>query len=297
MKLRDWTLNHKLRTQDYNFAFIDEGAKREIRRKILKAVAVPGYQVPFGSRELPIAKGWGTGGIQITLSIIGPDDVLKVIDQGCDGSVNAVNIKKFMSAVAGVKTTMDTVEATIIQTRHRIPEEAMSEHQILVLQVPIPDALRTVEPSESEARRMHGDGDYSRMWLYLYEDIVKFREISIGARYPVTVNGRYIMDPSPIPRWDIPKLDMADTLYLFAAGREKRIYAIPPHTEVRPLEFEDFKFRVEDFGDAACERCGSRNTFLDEIIDDATGRRTHLCSDTGCCDKARASREPKRERG
>jgi alpha-D-ribose 1-methylphosphonate 5-phosphate C-P lyase len=39
----------------------------------------------------------------------------------------------------------------------------------------------------------------------------------------VTVNGRYIMDPSPIPRWDIPKLHMADTLYLFGAGREKRI--------------------------------------------------------------------------
>ena len=39
---------------EYNFAFLDEGSKREIRRSILKAVAVPGYQVPFGSRELPI---------------------------------------------------------------------------------------------------------------------------------------------------------------------------------------------------------------------------------------------------
>ena len=47
-----------------NFAFLDEGSKREIRRSILKAVAVPGYQVPFGSRELPIGRGWGTGGIQ-----------------------------------------------------------------------------------------------------------------------------------------------------------------------------------------------------------------------------------------
>lgn len=37
---------------EYNFAFLDEGSKREIRRSILKAVAVPGYQVPFGSREL-----------------------------------------------------------------------------------------------------------------------------------------------------------------------------------------------------------------------------------------------------
>ena len=44
-------------TKHYNFAFLDEGSKREIRRSILKAVAIPGYQVPFGSRELPIGRG------------------------------------------------------------------------------------------------------------------------------------------------------------------------------------------------------------------------------------------------
>ena len=78
---------------DYNFAFLDEGSKREIRRAVLHAIAVPGYQVPFGSRELPIGPGWGTGGIQLTMSLIGPDDTLKVIDQGNDDSVNAVSIK------------------------------------------------------------------------------------------------------------------------------------------------------------------------------------------------------------
>ncbi|MCU0231563.1 MAG: alpha-D-ribose 1-methylphosphonate 5-phosphate C-P-lyase PhnJ, partial [Acidobacteria bacterium] len=40
----------------YSFGFLDEGAKREIRRKTLKAVAIPGHQVPFGSREMPIAR-------------------------------------------------------------------------------------------------------------------------------------------------------------------------------------------------------------------------------------------------
>lgn len=269
----------------YNFAFLDESSKREIRRKILKAVAIPGYQVPFGSRELPIARGWGTGGIQITLSIIGRDDVLKVIDQGCDDSVNAINIKKFVKAVTGIEITNDTTKATIIQTRHRIPEETMREDQILVLQVPYPEALRIFEPSEFETRRMHAEADYARMWLYLYEDIVKFKEISIGARYPVLVNRRYIMDPSPIPRWDIPKLNMADTLYLFGAGREKRIYAIPPHTEVKPLEFEDFPFRVEDFKGEKCSICGSTETFLDEVIDDRTGKRIYMCSDTAFCKK------------
>jgi len=132
---------------------------------------------------------------------------------------------------------------------------------------------------------MHAEADYSRMWLFLYEDIVKFDEITIGYRYPVTVNGRYIMDPSPIPRWDIPKLHMADTLFLFGAGREKRIYAIPPYTPVVPLEFEDYRFRVEDFKGKACKRCGATDTYLDEILDDVSGNRLWFCSDTGYCDR------------
>ena len=95
------------RTSNCGFAYLDEGSKREIRRSILKAVAIPGYQVPFGSRELPIGRGWGTGGIQLTLSLIGEADVLKVIDQGSDDSVNAVNIKQFVCASTGVETTYD----------------------------------------------------------------------------------------------------------------------------------------------------------------------------------------------
>jgi hypothetical protein len=64
-------------------AYLDEQTKRHIRRgHLLKAVAMPGYQVPFGSREMPLPYGWGTGGIQVTAAIIGRDDVLKVIDQG-----------------------------------------------------------------------------------------------------------------------------------------------------------------------------------------------------------------------
>jgi len=196
----------KRKNRKYNFGFIDENSKREIRRKILKAVAIPGYQVPFGSRELPIARGWGTGGLQITLSLIGPDDILKVIDQGCDFSVNAVNLKRFIQKTTGVEITEDTLKATIIQTRHRIPEEKMGENQILVFQVPYPEVLRTVEPSEAVTREMHAEMNYSKLWVYLYEEIVKWGEITIGARYPVKVNGRYIMDPSPIPRWDVPKL-------------------------------------------------------------------------------------------
>ena len=72
-----------------------------IRRSLLKAVAVPGYQVPFASREMPLPFGWGTGGIQVTAAIIGPDDTLKVIDQGSDETTNAVNIRRFFAAHHG----------------------------------------------------------------------------------------------------------------------------------------------------------------------------------------------------
>lgn len=269
----------------YNYAFLDENTKREIRRALLKAVAIPGYQVPFGSRELPIARGWGTGGLQITLSLIGPTDILKVIDQGSDESVNACNLRDLIQQTTGVETTVDTCEATLVQTRHRIPEEKMIDGQLLVLQVPYPETLRWVEPSEQETRRMHGEKDYSKLCVFLYEDIVKWGGITLSHRYPVRVNGRYIMDPSPIPRYDVPKLHQAETMFLFGAGREKRIYAIPPYTDVIPLQFKDHSFHVEDFQGAACASCGSTETYLDEVFDRESGERRYYCSDTSFCAK------------
>ncbi len=116
----------------YNFAYLDEQTKRMIRRAILKAVAIPGYQVPFGGREMPMPYGWGTGGIQITASVIGEADVLKVIDRGADDTTNAVSIRNFFKRVTGVNTTEKTEDATLIQTRHRIPETPLTEDQILI---------------------------------------------------------------------------------------------------------------------------------------------------------------------
>src|ERR1700733_8362876 len=126
--------NKKFRSR-YNFAFIDESKKKEIRRKLLKAVAIPGYQCPYSSPEMPIARGWGTGGRHVTLAIIGRYDVFKIIDQGSDASVNACNLREFVNQMTGCKTTYDTAEATLIQTRHRITEEELTEDQIFVYQV------------------------------------------------------------------------------------------------------------------------------------------------------------------
>lgn len=276
-----------INTKHYNYGFLDENSKREIRRSLLKAVAIPGYQVPFGSRELPIGRGWGTGGIQITLSIIGKQDILKVIDQGSDDSVNAVNIKKFVSSCTGVELTEDSEKASIIQSRHRIPEIPMRNDQILVLQVPTPEPLRVVEPKESVTKQMHAESEYSPIWLTLYEDQIQYGKIGISSEYPVFVENRYVMNPSPIPRFDNEKLNDSDTLYLFGAGREKKIYAIPPHTRVIPLCFEDVPFEKEAFEGKKCRLCGAEYVYLDEAYDDVTGEKFYECSDTGYCKKRR----------
>jgi alpha-D-ribose 1-methylphosphonate 5-phosphate C-P lyase len=273
----------------YNFAYLDEDTKRMIRRALLKAVAVPGHQVPFGSREMPLPYGWGTGGIQVTASVIGPDDTLKVIDQGADDTTNAVSIRRFFARVAGVATTERTAEATIVQTRHRIPETPLREGQILVYQVPMPEPLFRLEPRVAETRRLHALGDYGLMHVKLYEDLARRGEVEISYNYPVMVDGRYLMSPSPIPAFDNPKMDRMPALQLFGAGREKRIYAVPPYTPVRSLDFEDHPFRPAR-ADAACALCGSRESYLDEVVTDDRGGRRFLCSDTDFCAERRAGR-------
>jgi alpha-D-ribose 1-methylphosphonate 5-phosphate C-P lyase len=89
-------------TEGYNFAYLDEATKRMIRRALLKGLAIPGYQVPFASREMPMPYGWGTGGVQVTAATLTPDDTLKVIDQGADDTTNAVSIRGFFQKTAGV---------------------------------------------------------------------------------------------------------------------------------------------------------------------------------------------------
>ena len=270
----------------YNFAYLDEQTKRMIRRALLKAVAIPGHQVPFGSREMPLPYGWGTGGIQVTASILGPTDTLKVIDQGADDTTNAVSIRRFFARTAGVATTTHTTDATVIQTRHRIPEHKLREDQILVYQVPQPEPLSKLEPSRAETRRMHGLAEYGLMHVKLYEDITRYGHVSISYDYPVMVGGRYLMSPSPIPAFDNPKMDMMPALQLFGAGREKRIYAIPPYTSVASLDFDDHPFRASR-APHPCGLCGATDSYLDEVVTDDKGGRLFVCSDTDHCETRR----------
>ncbi|MGF1476682.1 MAG: alpha-D-ribose 1-methylphosphonate 5-phosphate C-P-lyase PhnJ [Geminicoccaceae bacterium] len=274
--------------EGYPFAYLDSQTKRMIRRAILKAVAVPGYQVPFASRDMPLPYGWGTGGIQITASCIGSDDTLKVIDQGADDTTIAISIRRFFQRTAGVRVTETTREASLIQTRHRIPEQPLRAGQILVYQVPTPEPLRFLEPRETETRRLHALADYGIMHVKLYESVARMGRITTAFDYPVMVNDRYVMAPSPTPKFDNPKMDMNPALQLFGAGREKRIYAVPPYTSVKSLDFEDYPFEIQRW-DRPCALCGAGDAYLDEIITDDAGGRLFICSDTDHCSRRRAA--------
>ncbi|MEL6233102.1 MAG: alpha-D-ribose 1-methylphosphonate 5-phosphate C-P-lyase PhnJ [Pseudomonadota bacterium] len=271
----------------YNFAYLDEQTKRMIRRALLKGLAIPGYQVPFASREMPMPYGWGTGGVQVSAAVLTPDDVFKVIDQGSDDTTNAVSIRKFFQKVADVEVTESTEEATVIQTRHRIPETLLNEDQILVYQVPIPEPLRYLEPRETETRRMHALEEYGLMHVKLYEDIARNGAIATAYAYPVKVEDRYIMDPSPIPKFDNPKLE-SSAIQLFGAGREQRIYAVPPYTKVVSLDFDDYPFDPSK-ADHPCALCGATTSYLDEVITDDEGGRMFVCSDSDFCARRRAA--------
>ncbi|QFU09558.1 Alpha-D-ribose 1-methylphosphonate 5-phosphate C-P lyase [Rhodobacteraceae bacterium THAF1] len=273
---------------DYNFAYLDEQTKRMIRRAILKGLAIPGYQVPFASREMPMPYGWGTGGVQVSAAVLTPDDQFKVIDQGADDTTNAVSIRSFFERTARVVTTTATRDATVIQTRHRIPEEPLTKGQILVYQVPIPEPLRFLEPRESETRKMHALEEYGLMHVKLYEDVSRHGYIATSYAYPVKVEGRYVMDPSPIPKFDNPKLGDMAAIQLFGAGREQRIYALPPYTQVVSLDFEDRPFEPSR-ADYPCALCGAEDSYLDEVIVDDAGTRMFVCSDTDYCTARQAA--------
>ncbi|MBP8308014.1 MAG: alpha-D-ribose 1-methylphosphonate 5-phosphate C-P-lyase PhnJ, partial [Burkholderiaceae bacterium] len=68
----------------------------------------------------------------------------------------------------------------------------------------------------------------------------------------------------------------------FGAGREKRLYAVPPYTPVHSLAFEDHPFEVQRW-EQTCGLCGAADSFLDEVIVDDAGRRVFVCSDSDHC--------------
>ncbi len=135
---------------------------------------------------------------------------------------------------------------------------------------------------------MHSLEEYGLMHVKLYEDISRHGHIATSYDYPVKVEGRYVMDPSPIPKFDNPKLGDMAAIQLFGAGREQRIYALPPYTQVVSLDFEDHPFEASK-PDHPCAMCGAENSYLDEVITDDAGGRMFVCSDTDFCTERQAA--------
>ena len=223
-------------TPTYNFAYLDEQTKRMIRRAILKAIAIPGYQVPFAGREMPMPYGWGTGGVQVTAAILGPDDVLKVIDRArTTPPMPFRSGNSFKRPLASRRRAHQRSDCDPDAASH--PETALADNQVLVYRC-IPEPLRFLEPRETETAGMHAHADYGLMHVKLYEDIARHGHIATTYAYPVKVDGRYVMDPSPTPKFDNPKMDNSPALQLFGAGREKHLRH-SPYTQVVSLDFED----------------------------------------------------------
>ncbi len=76
----------------------------------------------------------GTG---MSVTSIGPDDTLKVIDQSSDKNIECGKYQKICEDIT-VPCTTRTQDVPIVQTRHRVPEVPMRSHQILV-QLPFPN--------------------------------------------------------------------------------------------------------------------------------------------------------------
>ena len=144
-------------------------------------------------------------------------------------------------------------------------------------------APQNTETRPTAAENPAAEADYTGAGLELFDQIVRFGVATTGADHPVLVNRRYVMAPSPIPRFDNGKLNQAEHLTLLGAGREKKIYAVPPYTDVVSLDFEDYPFTVEDFTGKQCALCGATEVYLDELVDEASGSTYYQCNDTAWC--------------
>ena len=272
----------------YNFAYLDEQTKRMIRRAILKGLAIPGYQVPFASREMPMPYGWGTGGVQVTA---GDADARGPAEGDRPGRRRHHQRRldpQVLRAHGGGGHDRGDGEATLIQTRHRIPEAPLTRIRSSSIRCRSPSRCAFWSRARPRPARCTALEEYGLMHVKLYEDIARHGAIATAYAYPVKVEDRYVMDPSPIPKFDNPKLSGCAAIQLFGAGREQRIYALPPHTRVESLDFEDHPFEPSK-ADHPCGLCGAQDSYLDEVITDDAGGRMFVCSDTDYCRARRAA--------
>ena len=94
------------------------------------------------------------------------------------------------------------------------------------------------------------------------------------------VNGRYVMAPSPIPKFDNPKMHrIAGAAAVRGRPREADLRRAAANRRSCSLDFEDHPFEVQRW-DRPCALCGADDSYLDEVVTDDRGGRMFVCSDT-----------------
>lgn len=274
--------------EGYTFGFLDDMAKREIRCAIRRAWRSPATRRPSGHARCRSRAAGARAADYAGVRRGGRHH------QGDRPGRRRGSVTRSTSAASsrrrlGARETLTTGEATLIVLPHRIPEERMTSGQILILQVPHPGAAasrRAVRRRRARdarrrglrahvARAVRGRGTQRRG--------DRGRGVSRAGERPLRHG------PQPDPALGLPKLDQAETLFLFGAGREKRIYAVPPYTSVKPLEFEDFPFSIVHL--PGCRAAAAaRRTHTSSPRRRRDGSTLSVCSDASYCDDVLAGR-------
>ncbi len=119
---------------------------------------------------------------------------------GSDASINACSIRDFVQSMTAAGRHSTPPKPPSSKPGTASPKRRSPTNRSSSSRSPS-EPLRAVDAYEYRTRQMHGEADYAKMWVSLYEQFVRHGDIMLGAGYPVKVNGRYIMATSPIPRW------------------------------------------------------------------------------------------------
>ena len=168
----------------YNYAYLDEQTKRMIRRALLKAVAIPGYQVPFGSREMPLARGWGTGGIQITAALIGPTDTL---EGDRPGLRRHYKCRLDPPLLRPRRPGQD--DRSHVRGKHHPDPPPHSRAAARRSSDPRLPGSATRAAARRRPRKMHPWSEYGLMHVRLYGDIARLGHVATTYSYPVRSMG------------------------------------------------------------------------------------------------------------
>ena len=128
------------------------------------------------------------------------------------------------------------------------------------------------------------------MHVKLYEDIARHGHIATTYAYPVKVEGRYVMDPSPTPKFDNPKMHMSrGAAAVRRRPREAHLRRAALHRGGEP-RFRGPSLRDPDTSTSPARSAAPSSVYLDEVILDDRGGRMFVCSDTDHCEERRGRR-------